>query len=86
MIDDRRGIAASVYAASKQSYRVTLLPGVLLSANETVFLVSGSDKAGPLRDVFQEPLDASLRPAQLFARRSANARWFLDNAAAEHLC
>ena len=86
LIDDRRGIAASVYAASKQSYRVTLLPGVLLSANETVFLVSGSDKAGPLRDVFQEPLDASLRPAQLFARRSANARWFLDNAAAEHLC
>ena len=85
LIDDRRGIAASVYAASKQSYRVTLLPGVLLSANETVFLVSGSDKAEPLRDVFQELLDTSLRPVQLFARQSKNVHWFLDNGAAEHL-
>ena len=85
LIGDRRGIAASVYAASRQSYRVTLLPGVLLNAVETVFLVSGSDKAEPLRDVFQEPLDASLRPVQLFARHSKNVHWFLDNAAAEHL-
>ncbi len=85
LIDNRQGIAASVYAASKQSYRVTLLPGVLLNAAETVFLVSGADKAGPLRDVFQEPLDATLRPVQLFARQSKNVHWFLDSEAAEHL-
>ena len=85
LIDDRRGIAASVYAASKQNYRVTLLPGVLLNAAETVFLVSGCDKAGPLRDVFREPLDGSRRPVQLFARQSPNVHWFLDGSAAEHL-
>jgi len=85
LIDNRQGIAASVYAASKQSYRVTLLPGVLLNAAETVFLVSGADKAGPLRHVFQEPLDATLRPVQLFARQSKNVHWFLDSEAAEHL-
>ena len=85
LIDDRRGIASSVYAAYKKSYRVTLLPGVLLNAAETVFLVAGSDKAEPLRDVFQEPLDTSLRPVQLFARQSPNVRWFLDEAAGAHL-
>jgi 6-phosphogluconolactonase len=85
LINDRRGIASSVYVASKQSYRVTLLPGVLLNAAETVFLVSGSDKAEPLRNVFQEPLDASPRPVQLFARESANVRWFLDEAAGGYL-
>ena len=85
LIDDRRGIASSVYAASKKSYRVTLLPGVLLNAAETVFLVAGSDKAEPLREVFQEPLDASLRPVQLFARQSRNVHLFLDSEAAELL-
>lgn len=84
-IGDRQGIAASVYAASRDSRRVTLLPGVLLRAAATIFLVAGADKASTLQQVFQGPYDVARRPVQLFARESPQPRWFLDQAAAEKL-
>ena len=44
-IEDREGIAAAVYVEKKQMWRVTLLPGVLMAAKHTIFLVTGEDKA-----------------------------------------
>jgi 6-phosphogluconolactonase len=85
LIFERKHIAASVYSAARDSHRVTLLPGVLLNAAETFFLVTGEDKARPLREVFEEPLEPLLRPAQLFARQGQNVRFFLDRAAAQGL-
>jgi 6-phosphogluconolactonase len=83
LILERKHVAASVYSAARDSHRVTLLPGVVLNAAETFFLVTGEDKARPLRDLFEEPLEPLLRPAQLFARESTNVRWFVDRAAAQ---
>ena len=81
IIDDRAGLTASVYAASKDSWRVTLLPGVLLAAADTVFLITGDDKAAALREVVDGPYDPRQRPVQLIAREAEAVHWFLDEAA-----
>ena len=81
LIGDRQGLAASVYAASKDSWRVTLLPAVLLAAVDTVFLVTGGDKAAALREVLNGPYDPRRRPVQLIAREADPVHWFLDEAA-----
>ena len=81
LINDRRGLTAAVYAASQDSWRVTLLPGVLLAAADTVFLVTGDDKAAALREVINGPYDPQQRPVQLIARDANPVHWFLDEAA-----
>ena len=82
LILDRKHIAASVYSAARDSHRITLLPGVLLDARSAFFLVTGDDKAEPLRRLLHEPFDPLARPAQLFANEMPDVRWFLDQAAA----
>ena len=85
LILDRSGLVASVYASAKKSYRVSLLPKVLLNAANAVFLVTGSDKAKPLKAVLEGPQDFLAYPAQLVDRQAANVVWFVDRAAAAEL-
>jgi 6-phosphogluconolactonase len=85
LINDRDGIAAAVVAPKPPPNRITLLPGVLLSARTTLFLVAGADKAETIRQVIEEPLDALARPAQSIARQARRVRWFLDAAASKLL-
>jgi 6-phosphogluconolactonase len=82
---DRLGLVASVYASAKKSYRVSLLPKVLLNASNTVFLATGSDKAKPLKAVLEGPQDFLAYPAQLIDRQAANVVWFVDRTAAAEL-
>jgi 6-phosphogluconolactonase len=49
LIEDRQGIAAATFAPQFRQWRVTLLPGVLVAAKHTVFLVTGDDKKEALR-------------------------------------
>ena len=82
-IEDREGIAAAVYVEKKQMWRVTLLPAVLLAAKHNIYLVTGEDKAEPVRAVMDEPYDAMKYPAPV-----GQSSWtggfvgFLDAAAA----
>jgi len=85
LISDRKHLAAAIYSEARQSHRVSLLPGVLLRAGETVFLVTGADKAATLRQVFSEELDPRARPAQMVAQQGRNVRWFLDEPAAAEI-
>jgi 6-phosphogluconolactonase len=83
LIGDRRGIAANVWVAKLNMARVTLLPGVLLAAKNTVLQVAGADKAEPLYNVLNGPEDAFQYPCQLGTRGDdSRAVWFLDEAAA----
>jgi 6-phosphogluconolactonase len=82
---DRSALVASVYASTKKSYRVSLLPKVLLNAANTVFLATGSDKSKPLKAVLEGPQDYLAYPAQLVDREAANVVWFVDQAAAAEL-
>ncbi len=85
LIENRTGIAAAVWVEKMRSHRVTLLPGVLLKARETVLQVAGPDKAEPLRNVLQGPDDPMRYPCQIATRHSDTAVWFLDEAAASKL-
>src|SRR4029077_419233 len=54
LIGNREDIAAAVFSESQKQWRVTLLPGALLAAKHTVFVVAGADKEEAVRAVFQE--------------------------------
>lgn len=82
LIHDRKGLAASVYATAKKTYRVTLLPGVLLKARTTVFLVAGKGKAKSLEAVREGASAVDMLPAQVVERHAPNVVWFADRAAA----
>jgi 6-phosphogluconolactonase len=82
LIDDLEGIAAETFAGQFNQWRVTLLPGPLLAARNTVFLVAGADKAKAVRAVFEEPYDPMKYPAQITTYQGRNVTWFLDDAAA----
>jgi 6-phosphogluconolactonase len=84
LIENRDGIAAGVYVEKFNSWRVTLLPGVLLAAKHTVVLVAGADKAEAVRAVLREPYDPKKYPAQI-ANDPRGVVWFLDEAAAKLL-
>ena len=80
LIDDREGIAAAVYAEKFNMWRVTLLPGALLAAKHTVFLVAGEDKAEAVRAVFHEEYDPKKYPAQIASHHGRGVTWFLDES------
>ena len=82
LIDDREHITAAVFAQKFNQWRVTLLPGPLLAAKHTVFLVAGADKAESVRAVFKEPYDPKKYPAQIASHHGRGVTWFLDEKAA----
>jgi len=82
LIEDRANIAAAVYVEKFQQWRVTLLPGVLEAARNTLMLAAGADKAEPLRAVLREPYDPLRYPSQLATYNGSGVTWFLDKAAA----
>jgi 6-phosphogluconolactonase/glucosamine-6-phosphate isomerase/deaminase len=61
------------------------LPGALLAAKNTVFLVTGADKAPSVGNVFHREFDPKHYPAQLISRQAKRVTWFLDQAAAAEL-
>ena len=84
-IEDREHIAAAVYVQKMATWRVTLLAGTLLAARNTVFLVTGADKAPGVGNVFHREFDPKHYPAQLLSRQGRRVTWFLDQAAAAEL-
>lgn len=85
LIGNRTDIAAAVWVEKMKSHRVTLLPGVLLKARQTVLQVAGADKAEALFNVLRGPEDINQYPCQLGTRGSDKAVWFLDKAAGAKL-
>jgi 6-phosphogluconolactonase len=85
LLDDRKGIAAAVYAPQFSQWRVTLLPGTLLAARRLLYLVTGEDKADTLHAVFTEKSNPQKYPAQIASQHPEGATWFLDQAAARLL-
>jgi 6-phosphogluconolactonase len=81
LIEDRENIAAAVYAEKMQTWRVTLLPGVLLAARHTVMYVTGADKADAVHSVFNDPYEPAKFPAQIMAHHGRSVTWLMDRAA-----
>jgi 6-phosphogluconolactonase len=78
LVHDRQSLTATMWIEQMHQARVTLLPGVLEAARNTVMLVTGADKAEVLDSVLRGPKDPLKYPAQIAADK---ATWFLDKAA-----
>jgi 6-phosphogluconolactonase len=78
LILNRTDIAGAVWVPKMGQNRVTLLPGVLELARETLCLVSGADKTEGLRQVMNEPPDTLKRPMQISSRQML---WYVDELA-----
>lgn len=85
LISDREKIVAPVYVPKHNAWRITLLPGVLLSARHAAVLATGEDKAEALSHIFTGPYKPEKYPAQMVAHHARRATWFLDVAAARLL-
>lgn len=73
LLEDRKGIAAAVWVEKMQQWRVTLLPGVLEAARNTVMLVTGADKAPVLKQVLA---GEGSYPAEI---GTGDAEWFVED-------
>jgi 6-phosphogluconolactonase len=82
LIDDREGIVGATYAAQFKQFRITLLPGPLMAAKHTVFLVAGDDKKEAVRAIFHEEYNPMKYPAQIAPPGGRGVTWFLDQPAA----
>lgn len=82
LILDRSGIAAAVYVEKLKAARMTLLPGVLARARQTMMLVTGADKADAVRTAWSAPEAVLEAPVQLVREHQGRVVWFLDAAAA----
>lgn len=80
LIEDHERLMAAVWVEKMRQWRVTLLPGALEAARNTVVLATGADKAAALAAVLNGAYDPMKYPAQI-AATSVNTTWFVDDAA-----
>jgi 6-phosphogluconolactonase len=85
LIEDHENLVAAAYVEKMQQWRITLLPGVLVGARNTIMLVAGEDKAEPLHAVLTEPYNPKKYPTQIVTRSQGNVMWFVDKAAAREI-
>jgi 6-phosphogluconolactonase len=71
--------AQAVFVTQKQVHRITLTAPLINQARAVAFLVYGAEKAGAVHTVLRGSRHPELHPAQLI---TAEAQWFLDEAAA----
>lgn len=74
-------LAAEVYVAKGDTWRVTLTAPVLNNAHAVAFLVSGREKAEALRDVLSGDREGNPLPAQLI-KPAGSLDWLVDSQAA----
>jgi len=82
LIENKTGIAAAVWVEKFRQHRVTLLPGVLEKARNTLCLVTGADKTEALKQVLEGARDPLHFPSQISSEKMI---WFLDKPAAAKL-
>jgi 6-phosphogluconolactonase len=81
-VHESERLVVAPWVPAQNTFRITLTPPALNHARLIVFLVSGEDKAEPLRAVLEGPRDPDRWPAQIVA---GNRLWMVDEAAARLL-
>lgn len=83
VLNDDGHIAASVFASGV--YRVTITARIINLARHAAFLVSGSSKAGILKEVIEGRYEPTRLPAQLIKPVHGELHWIVDAEAASLL-
>ncbi|MGI8951848.1 MAG: 6-phosphogluconolactonase [Chitinophagaceae bacterium] len=85
IIHETKKWCVSFWLASQNMFRVTITHPVANNSSTIIFLVSGSDKAKPLREVLKGKYDPDLYPSQIIKPTIGELHWFIDEAAASLL-
>jgi len=81
-LHERERLVVSNWVDKFQSYRITMTTPVLNNADLVIFLVSGEEKAEPLRVVLEGQKQSDLLPSQLIEPTHGKLLWLVDQAAA----
>jgi 6-phosphogluconolactonase len=81
-LDELGRLATANYVEQMKTWRITLTSPVINLAEHVFFLVSGSDKAMILNQVFEGPRDPTRLPSQLIVPAGGILTLLLDRAAA----
>ena len=84
-LDERKRLVVANWVDKFESYRITLTAPVLNNADRVIFLVSGEEKAEPLREVLEGEKQTNLFPSQLIEPTRGRLLWLVDRAAAGKL-
>ncbi len=84
-LSERTRECVAVWVPELNTTRLTLTVPVLNHAAQIVFLVSGIDKAGVLREVLRGPYEPERLPAQFIHAEDGELLWLVDQAAASEL-
>ncbi len=82
--EDVRLVSAN-WVEKLNSFRLTLTARAFNNAARILFLVTGAEKAGVVRDVLEPQADAAEYPAQLIKPWNGDLLWYLDREAAAQL-
>jgi 6-phosphogluconolactonase len=78
-------VAVAVWVAKLGTWRITLTPPVLNSAEGVLFLVTGGDKSEALAAVLEGPTQPDVYPSQVIRPANGALTWLVDRAAAARL-
>ena len=84
-LDEQADWVAANWVEKLNAYRVTLTAPAINRAAHVIFLVTGANKAAPLREVLRGELDPRRLPSQLIKPLEGSLEWLVDKAAAEQL-
>ncbi|HVB02547.1 MAG TPA: 6-phosphogluconolactonase [Chitinophagaceae bacterium] len=85
VIFENKNWVLAYYVATQQMYRITLTPAVVNQSSAIAFLVTGSDKAGTLKEVLQGKNDPARFPSQIIQPQDGELHWFIDQDAGTYL-
>lgn len=78
-------LLAAVWMPAQNMYRITFTPTLINQAMNTVFVVTGANKALAVSHVLEGPIEPERYPAQLIQCAQNKNIWYLDNMAASKL-
>lgn len=84
-LEESSRLVLSVYIDELDSWRLTLTPAALNSAERVYFLVQGDSKSEAVRQVFMSNFDPLRWPAQVVQPTNGQVEWFMDDAVASRL-
>ena len=84
-LTERKRWVVGHHVARLGKARITMTPPILNRAAEVRLLVTGTDKAGVLREALLGPREPERLPVQLVAPAAGRLVWMLDRAAAAEL-
>jgi 6-phosphogluconolactonase len=84
-LHEEQAWVAGVWVEKLSAYRITLTAPAINHAAHIIFLVTGENKAEPLREILEGGHNPERLPAQLIKPLDGSLEWFVDCAASAQL-